>query len=111
MLGLTAQTQIFIRSGVTDGRLGFEGLKGIVVKVIREDPLAGGQLFVFANRARTRVKFLWADGTGGLYLATKRMRTGGFDFPKNEGKVQRITPQQLEILLRGVNFVRRPPPR
>jgi transposase len=109
MLGITAHTQVFIRSGATDGRSGFEALKGIVVKEIREDPLAGGQLFVFANRARTRVKFLWSDGTGGLYLATKRMRTGGFDFPRNEGAVQRMTPQQLEILLRGVNFVRRPP--
>jgi transposase len=69
-------------------------LKGIIVKVIREDPLAGGQLFVFANRARTRVKLLWSDGTGGLHLATKRMRTGGFDSPKNECAVQRMSPQR-----------------
>ena len=107
MFGITHHTRVFIRTRATDGRLGFEEPKAIIAKVIREDPLAGGQLFVFANRARNRMRLPWWDGSG-LFLATKRIRTGHFEFPKNEGAVMKMTLHQLEPLLKGVNFVRRP---
>ena len=110
MFGITQHTCIYIRTGVTDGRLGFEGLKAIVVKQMHQDPMQGGQLFAFCNRVRTRMKLFWWDGSG-FYIASKRMRTGGFEFPRTEGAVQRMTLAQLEALLKGVQFVRRPPPR
>jgi transposase len=104
MFGITNHTKVFIRTGTTDGRLGWEGLKAITVKAIREDPMCG-HLFVFCNGARNRIKILWWDGTG-FYIAAKRMRRGGFDFPKNEGAVSKMSLQQLDLLLKGVDFTR-----
>lgn len=102
MFGITNHTRVFIRCGVTDGRLGWEGLKGITVKAIQVDPMCG-HLFVFCNRARNRIKILWWDGTG-FYLAAKRMRRGHFLFPQNEDAVSKMSLQQLETLLKGVDF-------
>src|SRR5690606_37282015 len=102
MFGITSQTRFYIRCGVTDGRLGWEGLKAITVEAIQQEPMSG-HVFVFCNRARNRMKLLWWDGTG-YYLAAKRMRRGHFDFPRTPDAVSRMSPQQLDILLRGVDF-------
>ena len=51
MLGLSEQTRVFLRPGVTDGRLSFEGLRALVVNVIRRDVLlCVGQQYVALNR-------------------------------------------------------------
>src|SRR5687768_5233461 len=102
MFGITAHTRVFIRCGITDGRLGWEGLKAITVKVIQSDPMCG-HLFVFCNRARNRAKLLWWDGTG-FFLAAKRMRRGHFDFPQTPNAVSAMSLAQLTILLKGVEF-------
>jgi transposase len=107
VFGITAHTRVFIRCGATDGRLGYEGLKGIVANAIREDPMCG-HLFVFCNAARNRLKLLWWH-SGGFYIATKRMRKGGgFEFPRTPNAVSKMTLQQLEALLKGVDFTRPP---
>ncbi len=71
-------TRVFLKVGVTDLRLAFEGLSQLVVKVIREEP-TGGHLF--CNRARNRVRCLFWDGSG-LWVATKRVEAGTLDWPK-----------------------------
>lgn len=106
MFGITQHTRVFIRTGATDGRLGFEGLKALTVKAIGEDPMSG-HLFVFCNGARNRMKLLWWH-QGGYYIATKRMRRGGFDFPKDPKGAARMNLQQLDALLKGVDFTRPP---
>jgi|SRR6185312_3609011 len=109
MFGITGHTRVYIRTGATDGRLGFEGLKALTVNVIREDPMCR-HLMVFCNAPRNRIKLLWWDGAG-FYIATKRMRRGGFDFPKDPGAVAKMSLQQLELLLKGADLIRRPPGR
>ena len=37
MFGLSEQTRVFLKTGVTDGRLGIEGLRGLVSSVLRQD--------------------------------------------------------------------------
>jgi hypothetical protein len=39
MLGLTAETRVFLKTRATDLRLAFEGLRALVVNVIRQDPM------------------------------------------------------------------------
>ena len=41
MFGLSEQTRVFLKTGVTDGRLGIDGLRGLVSNVLRQDVLAG----------------------------------------------------------------------
>lgn len=104
MFGITPDTRVFVKTGVTDGRLGYEGLRGLTVKVIEQSPLSG-HLFCFCNGARNRIRLLWFDGTG-FFLATKRIERGTFDFPKNEMAVARMNLAQLQALMKGVEFTR-----
>lgn len=78
MLNLTRATRIFLRAGATDLRLGFAGLHTSVESQLRQDVLSG-HVFVFCNRSRTRIKTLAWDGSG-LWLSTKRLERGTFDW-------------------------------
>jgi transposase len=104
MFGITADTRVFLKTGITDGRLGYEGLRGLAVKVLEQSPQAG-HVFCFCNAARNRIRLLWWDGNG-FFIATKRVERGTFDFPKNEGAVARMSIGQLQALLTGVQFAR-----
>ena len=94
-----ADTRVFLKVGVTDLRLAFEGLSQLVVKVIREEPTSG-HLFVFCNRARNRVRCLFWDGSG-LWVATKRVERGTIDWPKSGEQASEVNSKQLQLLLEG----------
>lgn len=100
MLGLTRETRVFLKTGVTDLRLSFEGLRNLVVNVIRQDPTTPGQVFVFCNRGKNRVKCLYFDGSG-LWVCAKRIERGTLDWPKNEAGVAQMNGAQLRLLLEG----------
>ena len=55
--------RIFIAREPIDMRKGLDGLSGMVIEVIDEDPQSG-HLFVFFNRRRDRMKSLVWDGSG-----------------------------------------------
>lgn len=71
-------TRVFLALGSTDMRKGYEGLRGLVVHQLNEDPLSG-HLFVFTNRQRNRLKILYWDGTG-LWVCGKRLEKGRFSW-------------------------------
>jgi transposase len=58
MLGLGAATRIFVATGATDMRLGFNGLYALVVGKLQQNPQSG-HLFLFANSRRDRMKILF----------------------------------------------------
>jgi transposase len=68
--------RIFIAREAIDMRKGLDGLAGLVIDVIDEDPQSG-HLFVFFNRARDRMKSLVWDGSG-YWLLCKRLEHGRF---------------------------------
>ena len=81
MLSLGAGARrVYLAVGATDLRKGFDGLYGLVRSRLQEDPMSG-QLFVFCNAGRTRVKALYFDGSG-LWLCAKRLSKGRFDWPE-----------------------------
>ena len=55
MLGLGAATRIYVATGDTDMRLGFDGLYALVVGKLQQNPQSG-HLFLFANKRRDRMK-------------------------------------------------------
>jgi transposase len=99
MFGLSEQTRVFLKTGVTDGRLGIEGLRGLVSSVLRQDVLAG-HVFVFCNGRRNRIRCLLWDGSG-FWLATKRLERATFEWPKDPMAMSQMSLVQLRLLLEG----------
>jgi transposase len=101
-------TRIFLAPGATDLRKSFEGLSDLVRHRFQEDPLSG-HWFVFANRAKTRLKLLYWDGTG-LWVCAKRLPQGCFSWPPREGETEtgalRILAEELTLLLSGIDRIR-----
>jgi len=102
MFGLRAGTQVYVRPGVTDLRLHYEGLRALVVEVIRAEPLAG-HLFCFCNRARNRVRCLIWDGSG-FWVCTKRLERATFDWPRSDEAALKMSVTQLELLVSGLEI-------
>lgn len=102
MLGLTAETRVFVKTGATDLRLAFEGLRSIVLNVIHQDPTPGC-VFAFCNKARNRGRCLYRDGSG-LWLSTKRIESGTVDWPKDEAGAAEMNGVQLRLLLQGLEI-------
>jgi len=71
MFGFGPATRVYLATGATDMRKGFEGLHGLARDVLGQDPLSG-HVFLFANRARTRLKILFWDGSG-HWVCSKRL--------------------------------------
>jgi transposase len=99
MLRLSEQTRVFLKPGVTDGRLGADGLTGLVCQVLGLDILAG-DLFAFCNRRRNRIVCLLSDGSG-IWVAAKRLQQGTFNGPRDEALVSQMSLALLRLLLDG----------
>ena len=108
MIGLASGLKIFLCTQPADMRRSFDGLSGMVVNIIEQDPM-NGHLFVFRNRNRDRLKILYWDRDG-LAIWYKRLETGTFQFPTDLiGKDKRssraeITSEQLSLLLGGIDL-------
>ncbi len=56
---------------------------------------------MFANRPRNRIKILYFDGSG-LWVCAKRLERGTFGWPEGEGASCSLRPEQLQLLLHGL---------
>ena len=62
MIGMPANTRIWIAAGVTDMRSGFNSLAAKVQTVLEKDPFSG-HVFIFRGRRGDLLKALyWSDG-------------------------------------------------
>jgi transposase len=104
MFGIGPATKIYIALESVDMRKGFEGLHGLVRDRLNEDPLSG-HLFLFANRAHTRLKILVWDGSG-LWVCAKRLERGSFHWPKAQQGLCSVTmrPEELAMLVNGMDL-------
>ena len=100
MLSLSPATRVFLAVTPIDGRKSFNGLCTLVKETLEQEPTSGF-LFVFVNKARNRLKILFWDGSG-LVLCTKRLETGTFARPLGEGKSQCLRPEELTLLVHGI---------
>ena len=102
MIGLPAETRVWLASGLTDMRRGFDGLAIQVQEVLKRDPLSG-HLFCFRGRRGDLLKVIWHDGQGAC-LFTKRLERGRFLWPSVADGVVTISPAQLGYLLSGIDW-------
>jgi transposase len=101
MLTATPATRIHVALAPVDLRWSFNGLLGwIRHHLAGADPLQG-DLFVFTNRRRNRVKVLYWDGSG-LWVCAKRLERGRFGWPDGELPARRLRPEELSALLHGL---------
>lgn len=69
----------FVFGEPTDMRKSFDGLCGLVINRLGQDPMTG-DVFIFINRPRNRIKLLrWEPG--GYVLFYKRLEKGTFELP------------------------------
>jgi len=95
--------RVFLACGSTDMRKSIDGLAMIVECSFKLDPF-GGDLFVFCNRNRDRVKVLEWDGDG-YWVHFKRLEKGRFKWPKpGEEATMSLTGEELSYLLGGTRI-------
>jgi transposase len=106
MFAIGPATRIYLATGATDLRQGFEGLYGLVRDRLQLEPLSG-HLFIFCNKERNRTKVLFWDGSG-LWVCTKRLEKGRFSWPSREDQQERVrlTHEELALLLGGIEVGR-----
>ncbi len=102
MIPVPAGVRVWLATGRTDMRKGFDGLALLVQETLRQDPHKG-HLFVFRGRRGDLIKVLWHDGQG-MCLFAKRLEKGRFIWPSPADGAVSITPAQLGYLLEGIDW-------
>jgi transposase len=102
MIGFPAGVRVWLATGHTDMRRGFDGLALLVQEQLKRDPHSG-QLFVFRGRRGGLIKILWHDGQG-MCLFAKRLERGRFIWPSAAAGAVTITAAQLGYLLEGIDW-------
>jgi transposase len=97
MIPIASGARVWLVTGHTDMRKGFDGLALIVQETLRRDPHSG-HLFVFRGRRGSLIKCLWSDGQG-LCLFSKRLERGRFLWPSLADGTETISTAQLSYLL------------
>jgi transposase len=104
VFGFGAATRIYLATGATDMRKGFNGLYGIVRDRLQCDPLSG-HVFLFSNAQRNRLKVLFWDRSG-LWVCSKRLEKGRFHWPDSGDTVGKIvlSHEEFAMLLGGIDL-------
>lgn len=90
------------RSGNASSLPDFDGLYGLVIGQLREDPQSG-HLFLFSNKRRDRMKVLFFDGNS-LWVCARRMEQGRLHWPRSEeGRVQ-LSREEFALLIGGIDL-------
>ena len=103
MLSFSTRQRYFLYSGATDMRKGFAGLSGLVREHMEVD-LLSGDVFIFINRRRDRIKLLMWDVTG-FALYYKQLERGTFELPSSStGLTSELYWSDLVMLLEGIEL-------
>jgi transposase len=102
MIPVPAGVHVWLATGHTDMRKGFNGLAVCVQEMLKRDPHSGN-LFVFRGKGGDLVKLLWHDGQG-MCLFAKRLERGRFIWPATAGEAVTISAAQLGYLLEGIDW-------
>ncbi|MBN9166210.1 MAG: hypothetical protein BGO98_02035 [Myxococcales bacterium 68-20] len=87
MLGFPPSVRIYFAVDPTDMRKGIDGLRASVEATLRRDPCEG-HLFVFAGKAKDKVKILFCARSG-VVLYLKRLEKGASTCPSSTSAAAR----------------------
>jgi transposase len=96
--------RIYLYAESVDMRKSFDGLHAIVQSEFPRDAL-GGNLFLFLNRRRDRLKLMTWEGDGWI-IFYKRLERGTFERPRPtaDGATVELDGTDLALLLAGVEL-------
>ena len=103
MLSFSSKQRYFVYGPPTDMRKGFSGLSGLVRQHMNHE-LLSGDVFIFINRRRDRIKLLMWDVTG-FALYYKQLERGTFELPAvaQNGSLE-LSWSELVMLLEGIEM-------
>lgn len=102
MLTLSGRTRVFLARNPVDFRKAHDGLCAIVRNEFEDDPF-GGDIFVFFNKSRDRIKLLVWDRNG-FWLHYKRLEKGTFPIDlRGAAKRMELSRAQLAMILEGID--------
>ena len=97
-----ALARVWVYREPIDFRKSYRGLSLLVEQELGHNPFSG-ELYVFGNRARNRIKILlWEDNGFALYY--KALAEEKFRWPRGEETVLTLDGQQLNWLLDGYDL-------
>jgi transposase len=103
MFSITS-ARYFLYREATDIRKGFDSLSGMVSGQLGQNPMSG-DVFIFVNRQRNRIKLLrWEPG--GFVLFYKRLEKGTFELPASQkaGNKLILDYGELAMLITGISM-------
>jgi transposase len=105
LLSPLGQTKIYLYAKPTDMRKSFNGLQAIVQSEFRRD-IRAGDVFVFLNRRRDRIKLIHWDRDG-LAIWMKRLERGTFQRPRCSATAAQVEMDatDLAVLLAGIELL------
>jgi len=104
MFSLTSSFQYYLYREPTDMRKSFDGLSGLVQGQLHRSPISG-QVFIFVNRRRNKIKLLrWEQG--GFILYYKRLESGTFELPRFIGDAIscQMSLSMLMLMIEGISI-------
>jgi transposase len=97
MIQLAPTTKVYVATVAIDFRKGIDGLSGISLQVLQQDPFSGA-VFVFTSKNRESIKILFYDGQG-FWLMQKRLSRGKFLWWPQGELCADIAVRDLSVLL------------
>jgi transposase len=106
MISLSTGIRVFLYRQPTDMRKSFNGLVALTESALKQESVSG-DLFVFVNRRRDRIKILyWAET--GFCIWYQQLQKGTYEFPRHDkfGELDslEITRSQLSLILDGIDL-------
>lgn len=101
-LVFSSSIRYYLYAGAADMRKGFDSLCGMVQQEFALTALSG-DVFIFINKPRNRIKLLHWQGDG-FAIFHKRLERGTYEIPKQNTPEKSIslTAQQLQFILEGI---------
>ena len=97
MFTLSSDNRFHLYSQPTDMRKSFDGLSGVVHNILEKNP-CGGDVYIFINRTRNKIKLLHWQGIS-FTLYYKRLEEGTFELPDYDPQVGSITLSYAQIVM------------
>jgi transposase len=104
IVSFSKSLRYYIYRHATDMRKGFDGLCGVVFNEFMMSPLSG-DVFIFLNQRKDRIKILHWQGDG-FAIYNKRLERGTFEIPLNDDALKsiEIDASIMQLIMDGISL-------